>query len=541
MRAGRDPIVVDAVTDEPADVTLDDTVDHTTDGHDDGSVDADGPDEADGPVESQLSMLARRLRNVHPAAWLTLGGIVGFTVIFGRLGVEHHRNFASWSFDMGIYDQAFWLVSRGGQSFMTVRGLEFWGHHVNLVVFLFVPFYWLGAGPEFLYVVQALVLGLGAMPVYLIARDRFERPWVGFAFAVAFLLYAPVQWISSANFHPEALVITPFLFAWLFAMRRSWRWFFVAVVLALSTREDAAMAVFVLGFVLLVRNRNSDEPGDRRVAYATMTLGAVWYLICTQLVIPYFNGGGQPYYVEYFYADYGTTTPEVVTAMLRHPDRVVRASTQPDTVRFFRDLLMPFGGLSLAAPLELLMAFPQLLASVTGSSPYARSIRYQYTAMMVAPIVISAIEGARRLWRFRVIRGFLVPWLLVSAYVTNVAWSPSPIGNHYGTWVKDNARRSSMEAAVELVPDSASVTATYTLLPHLSHRERIYDWPNPFEAAYWGNNDEERLPDPATIEYLVVDRQQIGPGQQELFDGLVDGDPFTVVFDRDDVLVARRG
>ena len=48
-------------------------------------------------------------------------------------------------------------------------------------------------------------------------------------FAVAYLLYAPAQWVAWINFHPEALVITPFLFAWYFFLRR-WRgWFYVAV------------------------------------------------------------------------------------------------------------------------------------------------------------------------------------------------------------------------------------------------------------------------------------------------------------------------
>ena len=33
------------------------------------------------------------------------------------------------------------------------------------------------------------------------------------------------------------------------------------------------------------------------------------------------------------------------------------------------------------------MALPQLIASVIGASPYARTIRYQYTSVMIAPIV----------------------------------------------------------------------------------------------------------------------------------------------------------
>jgi uncharacterized membrane protein len=183
---------------------------------------------------------------------------------------------------------------------------------------------------------------------------------------------------------------------------------------------------------------------------------------------------------------------------------------------------------------------PQLIASVIGASPYARSIRYQYTSVMIAPIVIAAIEGARRLWRYRVVQRLLIPWVLVWAYVTNVAWSPSPVGNEYTFWVRENSRRASLEQAVDMVPDGASVTATYSLLPHLAHREQVYDWPNPFQAAYWGNDDEVRLPDPSTIDYLVVDRNSVSADAQAMFADLVDGDPYTIVFDQDDVVVARR-
>ena len=159
---------------------------------------------------------------IHPAAWLTGAGALIFALVFGRLGVQHHRNFGTWSYDMGIYDQGFWLVSRGGQSFMTVRGMEFWGHHLNLIVLAYVPFYWLGAGPSFLYVAQAVGLGAGGHSRLPDRSRPLPKPWMGFLFAVVYLMYAPIQWISWANFHPEALVITPLLFAWWFATRRRW-------------------------------------------------------------------------------------------------------------------------------------------------------------------------------------------------------------------------------------------------------------------------------------------------------------------------------
>ena len=58
-----------------------------------------------------------RISTIHPAAWFTAAAASSlFAMVFGRLGVQHHRNFGTWSYDMGIYDQGFWLVSRGGQT-----------------------------------------------------------------------------------------------------------------------------------------------------------------------------------------------------------------------------------------------------------------------------------------------------------------------------------------------------------------------------------------------------------------------------------------
>ena len=501
------------------------------------------PDEHGGDrTGGVVPRLRGRLAEIHPAAW-TVGLLaIVFAVVFGRLGVQQHQNFGTWAYDMGIYDQGFWLVSRGGQSFVTVRGLEFWGHHVNLIVLAFVPFYWLGAGPSFLYVAQAVVLGAGAVPTYLIARDRFRNEWMGLVFAVVFLLYAPVQWIAWANFHPEALVITPFLFAWWFAQRGRWVAFFVALVIALSTREDTAMAVFVMGGVLWwMFRRSGRSERDQWMALATAGLGVVWYLVTTRFVIPYFNQGEQPFYVGYFFGHYGDSMPGIARTMLERPDRVVSDATQPDRLRFYRDLFLPLGGMPLLAPLQLLMAVPQLLASVIGLSPYARTIRFQYTSVMVAPIMIASIQGAWTIWRFALVRRVLVPWLLVCAYVTNIAWSPSPWGANSAVWVGPNPRHDAMRTAIELVPDDVSVSSTYSMLPHLSHREQIYDWPNPWVPSYWGNDDEFRLPDPESIEFVVVDRQQVGPAQLDLLERLVGvGGEFEVLFDDDDVVVGRR-
>jgi uncharacterized membrane protein len=297
-----------------------------------------------------------------------------------------------------------------------------------------------------------------------------------------------------------------------------------------------------MGLVLLVYLRG--RPGYARarvMAVAAAGLSLAWYALVVAVILPHFNNGERPFYIEYFYGSYGKSVPEVVWAILRHPDRVVEDAVQPDRLQFYRDLMLPWGGLPLAGPLTMLIALPQMLASVIGGSPYARMIRYQYTAVMIAPIVLSAIEGGWWLWRFRMMRIILPVWIVLCAYVTNVAWSPSPIGNFYSTWAVPSPRHDTMSEALTRVPGGAAVSATYSLLPHLSQRRAIYDWPNPFVPNVWANRNCDNLPDPSTIDYLAIDRTQVGVNERPLVEAmLAAGGPFEIVFDRDDVVVARR-
>lgn len=104
-----------------------------------------------------------------------------------------------------------------------------------------------------------------------------------------------------------------------------------------------------------------------------------------------------------------------------------------------------------------------------------------------------------------------------SPYVSNVAWSPSPISPNDIVWAQPTDRHPAMRTALTLVPDDVSVTASYSLLPHLSHREQIYDWPNPVHRGVLGQRRRVRC-DPSTIDCLVLDLQTVGNDRRALVD-----------------------
>jgi uncharacterized membrane protein len=485
-------------------------------------------------VAAVIEPVRRRLRAVSPPVLVLLGMIAAYAAVFGSLTWQQQSNFGTFGFDMGIYDQGIWLMSRFKDPFITVRGLDWFGHHVIGVTFLFVPFYWLGAGPHFLYLVETVWLAVGAVPIWLLARDRLENPWAALALAAAYLLYPSLQWINWWHFHPDALAITPLLFAYWLATRRRWGWFAVAVGLALSCKEDAALAVLMLG--LLVAWKVQRRPG-----LITAALAAAWFLVATRVIIPGVNGVGTFY--ESYFAGFGDGSGEIAYNVVRHPSRVLEAATERDRLTYYRQLFLPVALLPLGSLPVLLIAGPQLLINVISAFGYTHDIRYHYSSLLVVGVMLATVESAARYGRPQGVRRFLVGLVAATALATNVAWSPSPISvkYHSGIWARPSARHDTMRAALDLVPGRAGVTAIYYFVPHLTHRELIYEWPNPFvrPPANWGV-EGENPGDPVDVDYLVVDTGLLGE-RQGLYERLTaPGGEFTKVFERDGVVVARR-
>ena len=477
-------------------------------------------------------MPATAARGRAPA--VALGGLIAaYVATFGTLTWFQHENFGTFGYDMGLYDQGIWLVSRFKDPFVTIRGLDFFAHHVNLITLLFVPAYWLGAGPHFLYLVETVWMALGALPLFLLARDRLESGWLAVAVAGSFLLYPALEWINWWHFHPDALIITPLLFAWWLATRRRWGWFAVAVAVALACKEDAALAVLMLGLVLAVL-------GQRRAGLVTAAAGAGWFLVATKVVIPAAGGGAGPFYQELF-PGFGDSLGEIVWNLVAHPSRLLGLATLPDRLTYFWQIMAPVAFFPLAAPLVLLISVPQTVINVASGHALTHDIHYHYSAIVLTGVFLATVEGMAWIGRGPGTRRALVAVLLTTSLAANVAWSPSPLGVHYddGFWARSDPRHATVRAALRLVPADAGLSASYNLIPHLTHRTYAYEFPNPWVVANWGAHGENP-PDPATADYLVIDERLLGD-QRPLFDRLLSPQGgYTRVFASDGIVVARR-
>jgi uncharacterized membrane protein len=465
--------------------------------------------------------------------WWVLGGLIGLWVVtFFALSWARHYRFGTFAFDLGTYDQGVWLLSNFKQ-FVTVRGLNILGHHMNVVLLLLAPFYRLGAGPMFLQGVQVAAMASGAVAIYLLARDRLADRWLGVAMAAVLLLNPTYQFLVWEFFHPDTLAIAPLLFAYWAARARRWRWFTVSAVLAVACKEDVALAVAALGLVMLVRDK------EKR-GLVVMAAAGAWYVLATRVMMPALLPTDAPFY-DTFFGDLGASAGEVARNVFLKPGVTLDLLTRPDRLSYYVAMFAPVGFMALASPLTLLIALPMLAVNALTTFPYARDYMFHYSALVLAGIMLATVEGIARLGRTVKVRRILVGVVGASALASSIAWGISPMSVKYaqGYWpLATGPRLEVQQAAVASVPEGEAVSAIYNLVPHLSHRERIYNFPEPWVRVDWGVAGEN-LHDPGLVKWLVVDRWLLSDNDRRLVDNLL-GAEFTVRSDQDGILVAER-
>lgn len=510
-------------------------------------ADPDPPDTPGSPDDSGRSPAGGRrvvpwIRADVSVPRLVLGAaIVLWAVVFGVLVWQRHDRFGTFGFDLGIFDQSTWLLAQLDSQFITVRGLDVFGHHANLGLVLLAPFYRLGAGPHFLNLLQVVVMALGAVPVYLLARYRLGREWPAVLLGVVFLLHPALQFLAWETFHPESIALTPLLCAYYASVRRNWVWFAVWATLAVIWKEDVALAVAVLG--LIVAARGTRERGDRQIGIVTFGAALVWFLFVSQVLLPAVNGD-QAFYNQFF-GDLGRSPLEIAGNAARDPSLVTQRLGAPGAREYVWMMLAPFGLLPLLAPGVLLIGLPQLLVNLLSVNDFTRSITFHYAALPLAALTLGMVEGVSWLLRRdirRWSRRLVLTGLLGCAVFGTVAWGPSPVGFRYddGYWPSaDDAQRAARLEALDVVPDGASVSATYDLVPHLTHRESIYEFPNPFRERNFGVSGEG-LPDPSVVNWLVVNRRLLGEDDAATMVRIEESGEFGVVFEDDDIVVLRR-
>jgi uncharacterized membrane protein len=215
--------------------------------------------------------------------------------VFTALSVMRYDAFHAATFDLGLTAQVMWNTAYGRVFETSIDRAtnaaligSYLGNHVQPILLLLAPFYRLWPDPRLLLVVQSVALGIAALPLYEIARRRSGRPTTALVIACCYLAYPALGFLNLFDFHVIALSIPlVFLAYWAWQDNRP-VWFWIAVLLALFTKEEMAIPLWMWGLVNLLRR-------ERRLpSLSLLVLTGVWLVLCVGFIVPFYNEG-QPY------------------------------------------------------------------------------------------------------------------------------------------------------------------------------------------------------------------------------------------------------
>ena len=448
---------------------------------------------------------------------LAVGIFLYYFIAFERLVWMRHANFGTYDYDLGIYDQAVWLLSRG-RGFMTVRGMQVFGHHGNLGFYLFVPFYWVGAGPQFLNFMNTLAVSITAVPIYLLGRHHLKSDWVGLGVGVAYLFHFVPQWLIEETFHPESLAMPFLAAAFYFATIRKGTAYWWCILGALIWKEDVSLAVIGLGVLVAFMF------GQRRRGLLTALAGGAWFLLITKVMLPIGSPGGAVF--DSYFGAMGATSGEVAVNSIRHPMLLGRTLSQHKAEQGAIDILRAQGFVALAAPHVLLIGLPQFLINYISIQGFTWNVKSHYFTL---PYVAAALAAVRSIGTRskQVVSVLLVLLMLVAVGLTREQGvGPWTTNADEGYWVTSRSTRfDAVETAMSMIPDDASVSTRYYIVPHMAHRSEIYTYPNPWVNSNYGPGGKGGR-SPRRIEYLLMTTENLSKEDLALFTKIVGSGEF---------------
>jgi uncharacterized membrane protein len=447
-----------------------------------------------------LGALATACRVVGRYAWIgVLALVVWFAVFCSYYSVMQHYRVQTTSYDLGIFDNLFYNLIHGEWFKVTPDLGRNGGSHIHMhatfAAYVLAPFYALRPQADTLLVMQAVVVGLGAFPFYLLARHRLENALLGLTFAYLYVIYGPIHGPVFYDFH--FLTLAPFFIGWTLYFFETGRTKLLAVawVLTLLLREDMSALLAGAGLFYLLSAQRV------RWALAFGVVGVGYFVLMRFLVMPLHGNASGEYqpHVGYYKdmiapGDHGYGG--VLKTMLTNPGYTFQVLVQETKLRYLLELMGPFLLLPLRHSKAWLLLLPAAMFTLISTDyPPPVSRGFQYTMFWVPFLFLGALITLTS-WRQQP-NG---PVRILSAVVamalagTVFSYHHGPLFQHntfkggfrkiqFEVSPSDRERRTHLYSLIAKIPPHASVLATENEVPHVSNRPDCFTLRAMYEEA----------------------------------------------------------
>ncbi|WP_394698483.1 DUF2079 domain-containing protein [uncultured Methanospirillum sp.] len=373
--------------------------------------------------------------------------------------------------DLGIFSQALWSTAFEGRFFF--NSLEnsinngvtsHFGVHTSPILVVLLPLYAILPGAQTLLVVQTILLGLGAVPIYITAKKYIGESGA-VVLSLIYFLYPALHGVTLTDFHEIAflpLLLGFFAYACIFKRNIA---ILILGLICLMIKEDVAVIILFASLYGVYLYRNQDQNSFR--TYLTLLIvSAIWVIIAFFVIMPAFS-----------------PMHELVSTTFISQYYQVSADSNFDLIPrivYLIEIFIPLLFLPLLSPEILVISIPPFAEIFLSQSGFF-NIGAQYSSLLIVPLFFATIFSLQKIQKkvagnTHHLFEILLLALLVSNIISCCLYSPAVTINPILEASEDmHADSEWFIKGVSQIPGNASVSTQANLVPFFSERMYLYE------------------------------------------------------------------
>jgi uncharacterized membrane protein len=404
-------------------------------------------------------------------------------IAYATISIYRHDHFASSAFDLGVQDQTVWGYSQLQMIPNTVDMIRnLLGDHFHPILMAIAPLYWIWDDVRVLLIVQAALLAAAGIPIFWWARQQVGLI-AAIAVEAAYLVFWGVLSGVVYDFHHIAFAVPAVSFGLYAVLTKRNALFWAMLAVGLLTRENIALTFAAVGvYIAVVQHR-------WRLGAMVLALCVAWFAALIELVMPAIAGAP---YGHWTYDALGTGPGAALLHIIRHPIASLRLlADNRAKLKLWGGLLGAWLFLPLLSPISL-VAIPTLLERLWSSNPALWSASFHYSLVIAPILAFASIDSIARLQRLLsranlvvkspshlvgegrgggLLAGSLAAGVLIAGLILSFG-VVRPFAE-FSRYISAS-QVADIQSCLPVIPRNASVSASNSLLPHLSHRRQIF-------------------------------------------------------------------
>lgn len=326
-----------------------------------------------------------------------------------------------------------------------------------------------------LLLIQSVVLSIGAVFVFLMAKNTLKNKTFALIFGFLFLMNPSVQFTNLYDFHAVTLATTLLLASFYFLIKKGYLLLTIFLILSGITKEQVWVIISFFGFPLIFEKIKKTKLLGLGIIIVSLTIFIylIWYAIPQ-------NVGGQHFALSY-YSDFGNSPTQIIKNVLLSPQKTIFTLFDGSRLNYLKELFMPLGFISFLSPMYLIFSVPDLLIDLLSNNPQLHQIYYQYTSTITPFMFISAIFAVKKIlkWFPKIPKFHITIYLLAFSLFSAYSYGPMPGARrpNLDMFTKPQSNKQVIEDFLSKIPAEYSVAATNNLGSHVSHRQQIFTIP----------------------------------------------------------------